>query len=79
PEVKVAGFFGAGTRERFRNRGVQTALLQRRIADAVRAGCELGIVTTQPGSASHRNVARRGFALLYTKLSMRLDRSSRDA
>ncbi len=76
PEIKVAGFFGAGTRERFRNRGVQTALLHRRIADAAQAGCELGMVTTQPGSASHRNVARRGFELLYTKVSMRLDKPS---
>ena len=76
PEIKVAGFFGAGTRERFRNRGVQTALLHRRIAEASQAGCELGMVTTQPGSASHRNVARRGFELLYTKVSMRLDKPS---
>lgn len=79
PEINVAGFFGAGTRERFRNRGVQSALLQRRISDAAKLGCEIGMVTTQPGSASHRNVARRGFELMYTKLSMRLDRSSRDA
>jgi len=79
PDLRVAGFFGAGTRTRFRNRGVQTALLQRRIADAARAGCEIGIVTTQPGSASHRNVSRRGFELLYTKLTMRLDMPRRDA
>lgn len=74
PGMRIAGFFGAGTRERFRNRGVQTALLRRRINDAAAMGCELGMVTTAPGSASHRNVARRGFELLYTKISMRLDR-----
>jgi N-acetylglutamate synthase-like GNAT family acetyltransferase len=74
PERKIAGLFGAGTRESFRNRGVQTALLHRRLADAVKMGCEMAMVTTQPGSASHRNVSRRGFELLYTKLSMRLDR-----
>ncbi len=79
PEKKIAGLFGAGTRERFRNRGVQTALLHRRLADAARMGCEIAIVTTQPGSASHRNVSRRGFELLYTKLSMRLDRRARRA
>jgi hypothetical protein len=76
---RIAGFFGAGTRHRFRNRGVQTALLHRRIADAVAAGCELGLVTTEPGSASHRNVDRRGFEMLYTKLTMRLDIAHRDA
>ena len=74
PEKKIAGLFGAGTRPAFRNRGVQTALLNRRLADAAKMGCEIAIVTTQPGSASHRNVARRGFELLYTKISMRLDR-----
>jgi GNAT superfamily N-acetyltransferase len=76
---RIAGLFGAGTRERFRNRGVQTALLQRRLADAAAMGCEIAMVTTQPGSASHRNVARRGFELLYTKVSMRLDRRGRRA
>ncbi len=79
PDRKIAGLFGAGTRDRFRNRGVQTALLHRRLADAAKMGCEIAIVTTQPGSASHRNVSRRGFELLYTKLSMRLDRRARRA
>ncbi|HEX9162790.1 MAG TPA: GNAT family N-acetyltransferase [Thermoanaerobaculia bacterium] len=73
---KVAGLFGAGTRERFRKRGVQSALLQRRLADAGNSGCDIAMVTTLPGSASHRNVARRGFELLYTKISMRLPFSS---
>ena len=79
PDLRIAGFFGAGTRERFRNRGVQTALLRRRIADAAAAGCEIGVVTTQPGSASHRNVSRHGFELLYTKVTMRLDIPRRNA
>ncbi|HSP17786.1 MAG TPA: GNAT family N-acetyltransferase [Thermoanaerobaculia bacterium] len=79
PDRKIAGLFGAGTGERFRNRGVQTALLHRRLADAAKMGCEIAMVTTQPGSASHRNVARRGFELLYTKVSMRLDRRVRRA
>jgi len=78
-DLGVAGFFGAGTLTRFRNRGVQTALLRRRMADAAAAGCEIGIVTTQPGSASHRNVARRGFDVLYTKVTMRLDMPRRNA
>jgi GNAT superfamily N-acetyltransferase len=72
-DLRVAGFFGAATLARFRKRGVQTALLRRRMADALAAGCEIGIVTTQPGSASHRNVARRGFDLLYTKITTSLD------
>ena len=70
-ERKVVGLFGAATRKAFRRRGVQTALLNQRLRDAMNEGCEIAIVTTQPGSDSHRNVARRGFELMYTKISMR--------
>jgi GNAT superfamily N-acetyltransferase len=71
PGRGLVGLFGAGTRERFRNRGVQAALLERRLADAAESGCEIAMVTTLPGSGSHRNVARSGFELIYTKVSMR--------
>lgn len=67
----IIGLFGAGTRERFRNRGVQAALLERRLADGAANGCTLAMVTTLPGSGSHRNVARSGFELVYTKVAMR--------
>jgi GNAT superfamily N-acetyltransferase len=71
PERGVVGLFGAGTLPGFRRRGVQAALLERRLRDAATSGCELAMVTTLPGSGSHRNVARSGFELLYTKVSMR--------
>ena len=74
-EQRVAGLFGAGTRPMYRRRGIQTAMLQRRLADAAQAGCDVAMVTTLPGSDSHRNVARRGFELLYTKVSLRLPHS----
>jgi hypothetical protein len=70
-ELKVAGLFGAGTLPKFRRRGLQTIMLHRRLSDASKEGCDIAMVTTLPGSDSHRNVARRGFELLYTKLSMR--------
>jgi GNAT superfamily N-acetyltransferase len=73
-ERKVVGLFGAGTRPAFRRRGIQSAMLQRRLADAAQEGCDVAMVTTLPGSDSHRNVARRGFELVYTKISMRLPR-----
>ena len=50
-----------------RRRGVQTALLSARLADAAAAGCDVAVVTTQPGSKSQQNVQRRGFDLLYTR------------
>lgn len=63
----VAQFSGAATLPAFRRRGVQTALLRARLADAARAGCDIGIVVTQPASKSQQNVQREGFWLLYAR------------
>jgi hypothetical protein len=49
---------------------VRTALLTARVADATSAGCELALVTVQPGSRSQCNVQRRGFDLLYTRATL---------
>jgi GNAT superfamily N-acetyltransferase len=64
---RVAQLTGAATAPAHRRRGVQTAMLSVRLADAVRAGCDIAVVTTQPGSKSQKNVQRRGFHLLYTR------------
>jgi GNAT superfamily N-acetyltransferase len=66
-ESGVAQFTGAATLPAHRRRGVQTALLAARVADAAEAGCDIAVVTTQPGSKSQQNVQRRGFDLLYTR------------
>ena len=50
-----------------RRRGVHSAMLSARLADAVAAGCDIAVVTTQPGSRSQENAQRRGFDLLYTR------------
>ena len=63
----VAQLCGAGTLPADRRRGVQTALLYSRLADAARRGCDLAVVTTQPGSVSQQNVQRAGFELLYAR------------
>jgi GNAT superfamily N-acetyltransferase len=63
----IAQFSGAGTLPRFRRRGVQTALLRARLADAAAAGCTIAVVVTQPGSTSQQNVQREGFSLLYAR------------
>ena len=63
----VAQLTGAATAPAHRRRGVQTALLAARLADAAAAGCDIAVVTTQPGSKSQQNVQRRGFDLLYTR------------
>jgi GNAT superfamily N-acetyltransferase len=63
----VAQFSGAATLPVFRRRGVQTALLRARLAEAAQAGCEIGVVVTQPASKSEQNVQREGFSLLYAR------------
>lgn len=63
----VAQFAGAATAPAFRRRGVQSALLSARLADAAAAGCDVAVLTTQPGSKSQENAQRRGFELLYTR------------
>jgi GNAT superfamily N-acetyltransferase len=63
----IAQLTGAGTLPACRRRGVQSALLAARLADAASAGCDLAVVTTQPGSPSQANSQRAGFDLLYTR------------
>lgn len=70
PQARIAALYGSATLPEFRRRGVQTALIARRLHDAARAGCEYAVVSTQPGSGSQRNMERRGFRLAYTKLVM---------
>jgi GNAT superfamily N-acetyltransferase len=64
----VALLAGAGTLPNARGRGVQKALLHRRLADARAAGADLAVVVTAPGTRSQENVMRRGFVLLYTRI-----------
>jgi GNAT superfamily N-acetyltransferase len=64
---KTALLCGAATLPASRRRGVQSALLQTRLRRAREAGCELAVVTTQPGSKSQENVQRAGFELIYSR------------
>jgi ribosomal protein S18 acetylase RimI-like enzyme len=63
----VAQLCGAATLPAFRRRGVQTALLQQRLAVASERGAELCVMTTQPGSKSMQNACRQGFSLFYSR------------
>ena len=63
----VAQLTGAATAPAHRRRGVQSALLSARLADAAAAGCDVAVITTQPGSRSHHNAQRQGFDLLYAR------------
>lgn len=63
----IAQLCGAATLPAYRRRGAQTALLERRLADAAESGCDIAVLTTQPGSRSMQNALRRGFVLLYAR------------
>ena len=70
----TAYFAGSATSVQYRRRGVQTALIAARLADAIAAGCDIATVTTSPGTKSQQNVQRRGFDLLYTRALLLLPR-----
>lgn len=63
----VAQFAGAATAPAHRRRGIQSALLSARLAEATDSGCDIAVITTQPGSKSQQNAQRSGFDLLYTR------------
>jgi len=63
----IAQLTGAATLPAFRRRGLQSKLLIRRLELAGEAGCDLAVITTQPGSKSQENSQRQGFSLLYTR------------
>jgi N-acetylglutamate synthase-like GNAT family acetyltransferase len=64
---RLALLAGSGTLPAYRGRGVQKALVQRRLHDARDAGCDFAVVVTAPGTRSQDNVMRRGFELLYSR------------
>lgn len=66
----IAAPFGTSTPPEFRRRGVQTLLINRRLSEAARQGCEYVVVSTMPDSGWQRNMERRGFRVAYTKLVM---------
>ncbi len=63
----LAQLAGAATLPAHRRHGVQSALLGARLARAAAGGCDLAVVTTEPGSKSQQNVQRQGFELLYSR------------
>lgn len=63
----IAQLCGSATLPALRRRGVQSALLRCRLLSAAQAGCDVAVITTQPGSRSQQNAQRQGFALLYSR------------
>lgn len=68
----IAALGGAAVDERFRNRGVQSALIRARLAHARTlaasgVNCDLAMIVSRPGIASERNILRAGFQLVCTR------------
>jgi ribosomal protein S18 acetylase RimI-like enzyme len=71
-EDEIGYLANASTLPEYRRRGVQTALIARRIVDAVAAGCEAVCSGATFGSPSQRNLQRAGLQVAYTKAVWRL-------
>jgi len=66
-EHNMVALHGAGTLPDYRGRGIQTALLKRRLNRAVEMGCTLAVIVTRGATTSMRNAERLGFTVAYTK------------
>ena len=65
---RVASLMGVSTLPAFRRRGIQQALMIRRLAAAREHGCVLATIGSRPGIPTERNAMRVGFRMAYTKV-----------
>ena len=70
PEHKIVGLYGAATLNEHRGRGLQTAMIERRMQAAAEAGCEYAVIVTLGGTTSQRNAERLGFRVAYSKATL---------
>jgi GNAT superfamily N-acetyltransferase len=71
-----AALGGAVTLPAFRRRGLHAALIQWRLRQAARSGCDLATAAADVGSASARNLQRQGFVVAYTVCCVRVQSST---
>lgn len=64
----VACLFGTSVLPPFRRRGIQGALILRRLERCRGEGGRLAVIHSKPGAATDRNAMRLGFALAYTRV-----------
>lgn len=63
----LASLWGAAVAPEHRGVGIQRKLLEVRIQHAIEQGAEVAFVETDSGGPTHRNAARLGFALAYSR------------
>lgn len=66
--ARVVAMFGASVLPKFRNRGVQQALMAARLNHGIEHGATMASIGAKPGIATERNARRMGFQLAYTKV-----------
>jgi len=74
----VASLFGTSVLPRYRRRGIQRALILRRLERCREEGLDLAVIRSKPGAATDRNAMRLGFALAYTRVVLALASRGRD-
>ncbi|WP_437302733.1 GNAT family N-acetyltransferase [Sorangium sp. So ce388] len=62
-----AALFGASVLPRYRERGIQQALIVRRLERVRERGCDLACISASPGIPTERNAMRLGFFMAYSK------------
>ncbi|AKU90942.1 acetyltransferase, GNAT family [Vulgatibacter incomptus] len=70
----IGALFGTSVLPRYRRRGIQRALILRRLQQARDEGCTHAVIASKPGIATERNATRVGFFLAYTKVLLALRR-----
>jgi len=68
--VRACSLWGTAVATPYRKRGIQQALIARRLAHAIEHGCSLAIIESKPGIPTERNAARLGFGLSYVRFMM---------
>jgi hypothetical protein len=78
--LRIAGKSGylsmAGTLPKFRGKGLQTAMIHKRVEDARRAGCLIVSASAKPSSPSCRNLKKAGLHVLHLQQTYSLQASS---
>jgi hypothetical protein len=64
----IASFTLAATLPQFRSRGLQLALIKRRLFEAAVSDCRLAVSQAAYLSASHRNMERAGMRIGYNRV-----------
>lgn len=65
---RVLAMFGASVLPKFRNKGVQQALMAARLNHGIDRGAGVASIGSKPGIPTERNARRMGFQLAYTKV-----------